>query len=131
MCNRAKGYLKTKCKLCECREARERESRKPASQRRLEYRSGHYWRMYGATVERYEQMLQTQHGRCAICGANDPGRKGNASFCIDHDHDTGIIRGLLCNDCNLGIGRFRDDHALLLKAAEYLKSHLGTKEAKI
>jgi len=56
---------------------------------------------------------------CGICGSmGGTGRWGNLH--IDHDHRTGRIRGALCHDCNLGIGRFKDDVTLLLRAVEYL-----------
>jgi hypothetical protein len=57
---------------------------------------------------------------CNICDTRDSrGRWGGLH--IDHDHATGVVRGVLCNDCNLGLGRFRDEPALLRKAADYLE----------
>ena len=69
---------------------------------------------------RFEQ----QNGRCAICGGTgERVHKGvKSGLYIDHDHDTGKIRGLLCHDCNSGLGHFRDNPALLLKALRYLKN---------
>lgn len=58
---------------------------------------------HGITEADYESMLAEQDGTCAICGGG-PDRKTSPYLCIDHDHQTGRIRGLLCNACNLGVG---------------------------
>ena len=63
--------------------------------------------------------LLAQHGVCAICQTDDWGRKGPQ---VDHDHATGRVRGVLCLNCNNGLGRFKDDPARLLAAVEYLGS---------
>lgn len=69
----------------------------------------------------YGHMLELQNGVCAICGKKDTtkGKKGYLS--VDHDAATGEIRGLLCHQCNIGIGNLRHDRDILLKAIEYLK----------
>jgi hypothetical protein len=64
-------------------------------------------------VAEHRSLLEGQGGRCAICRERPPTD-------TDHDHLTGVVRGLLCNACNLGLGQFRDDPGLLLAAAEYL-----------
>lgn len=74
---------------------------------------------FGITPERYEEMLAAQNGVCAICGSDQPGRN-STYFHVDHCHDTGTVRGLLCNGCNLGLGHFKDDISRLEKAAKYL-----------
>ena len=70
-------------------------------------------------------MLAEQEGCCAICGTEDPGKNGR--FNVDHNHDTGEIRGLLCYGCNVGIGHLRDNPSICLAAAEYLftNGHYG------
>ena len=74
-------------------------------------------RTYGITKEAYDTMMTLQNGVCAICeGRYDDKKK----LAIDHCHDTGTIRGLLCNKCNRGLGMFEDDPTLLNKAVEYL-----------
>lgn len=79
-------------------------------------------RKYGITSADYDAMLSTQGGECAICGTNVPG--GNKSFfCVDHDHKTGAVRGLLCESCNRGIGILNDDPDILDKAASYLRTY--------
>lgn len=75
---------------------------------------------YGITRKQYEEMLLAQQGLCAICHnpPSDFGRYKN--LCVDHNHETGKIRGLLCGRCNLQIGAFEDDIQLLQKAIAYL-----------
>lgn len=74
---------------------------------------------YGIPAGTYEQMLAAQNGRCAICHTNIPGGRGE--FKIDHNHDTGKVRGLLCNNCNVGLGHFKSNEGFLLEAVEYLR----------
>lgn len=71
---------------------------------------------YNTTKEEHEAMLSQQGGKCAICNKPVSGKNEH----IDHDHETGTIRGILCSSCNLGIGKFEDSPELLVKAAEYL-----------
>ena len=75
-------------------------------------------REFGMTQEDYDSMLAAQGGGCAICGT----QKGWAGkqLAIDHCHETGAVRGLLCDRCNTGIGKFEDSPELLQKAAAYL-----------
>ncbi len=77
---------------------------------------------YGITIDQYADMLESQKFLCGICGlsAKDahPGR--SVRLFVDHDHKTKIVRGLLCDGCNRGLGGFKDDPELLKKAAEYL-----------
>lgn len=72
---------------------------------------------YGITPEGYDSMLAEQDGRCAICRTLEPGRN---FFVVDHDHDTGKVRGLLCVKCNSGLGMFDDDPVVLMHATQYL-----------
>lgn len=76
------------------------------------------WRIkgkYGITIEQYDAMMAAQDGRCAICGVL-PTRH----LCVDHDHETGEVRGLLCEPCNFALGHMADDVDRLLAAAAYL-----------
>lgn len=77
---------------------------------------------YGMTERQFEELLSEQSGMCAICGAvsacaNAPGKV----LYVDHDHETGEIRGLLCRNCNSGLGMFQDKPELIAKAFLYLK----------
>src|SRR3990167_1190384 len=73
---------------------------------------------FGITSSQYREMLEKQKGVCAICGGiNSNGRK----LAVDHSHDTGKIRNLLCSTCNHGLGHFKDNQTLLLNAVEYVR----------
>lgn len=78
-------------------------------------------KMYGITIHEYEKILEKQGGVCGICGSSDSKTKGVGRFCIDHDHQTGKIRGLLCSSCNRGIGLLGDSIDNLKNAIEYLR----------
>lgn len=73
---------------------------------------------FGITIDEYETILSRQNGACAIC-LELP--KADACLCVDHDHDNGKVRGLLCHSCNKGIGFFRDNPERCVAAARYLK----------
>lgn len=77
---------------------------------------------YGVERGTYSRMLEAQGGRCAICGSQNPGGK-SLRFHIDHCHDTGKVRALLCNGCNIGLGQFKHEKELLLKAVDYLVAY--------
>lgn len=79
---------------------------------------------YGAAPGQYAEMVKAQRNRCAICG-REPGGvgRGQRSLHLDHDHVTGQIRDLLCDSCNNGLGRFRDDPSILRVAAAYIDRH--------
>ena len=78
-----------------------------------------YQKSYGITLDDYNALSESQNHVCAICETN----KGKRRMAVDHCHDTGKIRGLLCKDCNTGIGNLNDDPNLLHKALEYLNAH--------
>lgn len=73
-------------------------------------------RKYGITPKEYDEMLRKQDGRCAIC-REQPGKR---RFAVDHNHRTGRLRGLLCDDCNTSIGKLGDDYAAISRAQTYL-----------
>jgi Recombination endonuclease VII len=78
---------------------------------------------FGITLADYEAILDIQGGLCAICGKSEVmKRNGRITWlCVDHDHKTGKVRGLLCKHCNVMIGHGRDDPALLRSAIAYLE----------
>ena len=77
---------------------------------------------YGMTPEQYDELIEKQGGRCAVCGTAHPVKgSSNRGWHVDHDHVTGKVRGLLCNSCNRGIGLLQDNPELLEKAAAYLR----------
>ncbi|MEN6608596.1 MAG: endonuclease VII domain-containing protein [Bryobacteraceae bacterium] len=89
----------------------------------LEYKNNQLLDRFGISINEYSKMYMEQNGRCAICGGTDAGtRNGNAkAFAVDHDHKTGRVRGLLCEACNTGIGKLKDDPEVLRSAIRYLE----------
>ena len=79
---------------------------------------------YGVSQEEYEQWQIIQNHSCAICGLHE--QESPKALAVDHCHITGIIRGLLCSNCNRAIGLLKDTPALLRAAADYLEKN-GTK----
>lgn len=97
------------------RRATERNRRLPPGERGKydrKYRPRRLARQHGITVEEAEALLATEC--CAICGATD------RRLVVDHCHETGVVRGRLCSQCNSGLGHFGDDPERLLAAREYL-----------
>lgn len=89
---------------------------------RTYFRNRYVLRTYGISHKQYEKMFQDQGGLCAICGREpDIHRNGISRLAIDHHHKSGIVRGLLCNNCNVGIGYLADDPDILAKASEYAR----------
>lgn len=82
------------------------------------FRNRHYKKRYGITLEDYNIIFSTQEGKCAICNVHqsDLGK----ALAVDHCHTTNAVRGLLCSDCNLGLGKFKDSIQLLTNAKNYL-----------
>ena len=129
---------KTKCIYCDeprvaktswCREhkkAYHREWRQKNLERRRKAEIAYDLnKFYGITVEVYNQILESQGGVCAICEAT-PGRR---RLNVDHCHSTNIIRGLLCDSCNLMLGKANDRPEILRLGAEYIEHQWCWKEA--
>ena len=76
---------------------------------------------YGITLEDYNLQLTQQNGRCAICNTDSPGGRHKKSLYVDHNHETGKFRALLCHNCNAGIGHFKENPEFMQRAIEYLK----------
>ena len=76
--------------------------------------------IYGITVDTYQEIFELQGGRCAICGIHQSQLKRRLA--VDHDHETGQVRGLLCSHCNRLLGQACDEVATLQAAINYLKS---------
>lgn len=108
------------------REARKKSVRDWQQRNRSHTRAYNLRRNFGITPEEYDRLRASQAGRCAICGQPETmkSRKGHPlPLCVDHDHTSGKIRGLLCNSCNIAIGNLRDDPGRCLAAANYLEHH--------
>jgi len=117
----------SRCKEC--------ESKRRAASADPDYKRAHYEknrrrqldqsrrRVYGISREQYDEMLKRQGGVCAICRQPESNRNRRGEICelaVDHDHDTAQVRGLLCGDCNRGLGCFRESPSRILGALAYL-----------
>ena len=107
-----KDGIRTHCKKCRAEESKtykllhkEQTQRQRQKERLIKY---------GVTIEEYIRLSKNQNGKCAIC-------RKEMNLCIDHNHKNGKIRGLLCRNCNFGIGFMEDSIKLLEKAIRYLK----------
>jgi hypothetical protein len=78
------------------------------------YRKTKLKHRYGLTFEQHQEMFEKQGGKCALCAER-------TAVDVDHDHDTGAVRGLLCRACNLGLGMFKDAVEGLQQAIDYLQ----------
>lgn len=121
------------CKPCNAEKSREyyqdnlQDQREKARSKQKQRRDDHptqkqYERAYklrkkyGISLEDWDALYDLQLGRCGICLVP----LAEVKACVDHDHATGAVRGLLCNVCNQGIGYFRDDLEILRRAITYL-----------
>jgi len=105
------------CKECwkQSHSAWKRQYRKD---RPREHADARLKREYGISLEDYENLMARQRGRCAICYKK---AKGPTNLHVDHDHGTGDVRGLLCQNCNLALGLFKDSIKRLGVAIQYLR----------
>lgn len=106
----ASGSRHSMCKPCKYEYEQEWKKNNPEA-----VLAGELRRRYGITVEQYEAMLRSQRFRCAICQRRD------VALVVDHCHKTKRVRGLLCNNCNHAIGKFRDDPEIMRRAIEYVQ----------
>lgn len=119
------GYRYWKCRCDECSETRNRYQRK-WNQDHQEARQGYdrrsgLKRHYGISHDDYEALLLEQGGGCAICGSTETdGRKRYLE--VDHAHDTGKVRGILCGRCNRAVALVDDDPARARAVATYLEN---------
>lgn len=133
---RYKSGLNSACKVCErernskylrkwrkenlgkCRDRQREYKRKNRKRYRVYMRKYLLRTAYGMSLRDFTKLLAEQDGVCAICGTDQPGQK---SFNVDHDHETGEIRGLLCAACNRALGLLKDDPAIVESAFKYLR----------
>jgi len=81
-------------------------------------RNSNLIKAYGITLEGYNSLFNKQSGCCAICNKHQA--ELSQTLAVDHNHETGEIRGLLCHSCNLALGLFQDNTEYLTKAKAYL-----------
>jgi hypothetical protein len=118
-----KVFARGKCQQHYLRDYDAQRPPRPEQQRKTGRR--YILRQYGMTVEDYDAMVAEQGDRCAICRGEHMGHNGhpNYSWSVDHDHVTGKVRGLLCRNCNVGLGFFKDELELVESALDYLRKH--------
>ena len=78
-------------------------------------------REYGISIAEYNHLFELQEGKCSICGTHQSELKKRLH--IDHNHETGKVRGLLCQKCNVAIGLLQDNWILLQNAANYIHQY--------
>jgi hypothetical protein len=112
-----KGY---RCKECDTVARKKWSQDNP--ERAKESRRGRLLKnRYGITIKDYDALLEKQGGACGICKASSNRHLNNSAFSVDHCHQTGQIRGLLCNQCNRALGMFNDSEELIQKALDWLR----------
>jgi hypothetical protein len=117
--------LAYKCRPCSKAEYKSYRKSKSEEEMHLLDRERNLRKSFGIGLSDYEAMLEKQKGVCAICKEEETTvRQGRVqSLSVDHCHETGKIRGLLCNSCNRALGKFKDSIEHLMAAASYLEEH--------
>ena len=116
-------YQKNREKIIERSKKYNQENSEKAAEYQKRYReknedkvwARHLKRSYDLTKETYQTIYEEQEGKCALC------RRLPKKICVDHCHKTGKVRGLLCSECNVGLGKLGDNIEALQRAIEYLK----------
>lgn len=115
---RKNGFSRSRCRKCDAKSSRDWFHRNPEKARALMQRTN-LWRHYSMTPEQYDALSDAQGGVCAIC-KSPPESVMRGRLYVDHCRDTNLIRGLLCGQCNSGIGSLRHSLELLATAIQYL-----------
>lgn len=113
--------LRARCKSCVNQGARKRaEKKKHTPEYKLYYKKKYLRDSFNLSIEEYNELFRFFNGNCGICGMNQSDL--NRPLCIDHNHISNEIRGLLCNPCNMALGQFKCDKGpeLLINAINYL-----------
>jgi len=108
---KARGGRDALCRKCDAEDSRKRRRR-----------------AYGLSKGGFREMVVAQAGRCAICRKKC---RVNRELSVDHDHETGRVRGLLCSHCNSGIGLLGDSPELVSRAYGYLTGHALTRPSPL
>lgn len=113
-----------RCKECD-NKARQKWTRDNRERSSLSSRSRNLKYKYGITLDDYQKLLSKQEGKCGCCGVAENtanfGVNVSLSFAVDHCHETGKVRGLLCNQCNRAVGMLGDTPEGVEKALNYLR----------
>ena len=112
------------CINCQPKKMKDYYEREKSSGKWNLYSRANGLKKYGLTEDDYNDLLEAQGGGCAICGVEDGGLHKQTGkqkkLAVDHDEETGVVRGLLCQKHNMGLGQFDHDPELLVAAAAYL-----------
>lgn len=121
----SKDGLQRKCRPCMSAEQKALRQSKSKEELHLIDRERNLRKDFGIGLDEYNEMLDKQNGKCAICKQEETTvRAGRVmALSVDHCHQTGNIRGLLCNSCNRALGKFQDSIDHLLAAASYLEEY--------
>lgn len=117
-----KTYYHGKCKSCFVKKQQKNYTPEKGRDKNLRH-------FYGISLNEYNEMLEKQNNKCMTCGTTEPGgrksgRGGGADvFVVDHDHETGKVRGLLCYNCNRTLGLLGENTQTLQSMIEYLNTH--------
>lgn len=127
--------------LAQCRRQNERRRQRPevaadARRRTREWAAKYPGRVfaqrlakYGITIHDYVELMRQQRNRCAICGEHESARRPSGKrkrLAVDHCHETGKVRALLCQLCNNGLGHLRDNPDVIRRAAYFIETHRRT-----
>ena len=116
---RRSDYKYSNGRLSRCKECIKAIQKERRNADKETFRWRQIYRYHGITKEAYNVLLNSQGGVCAICQKKC---KHRGMLCVDHDHKTNKIRGLLCVKCNAGLGQFDDSRTLLFSAINYLEN---------
>lgn len=131
----AKDGLRSTCKSCNSEESKKwgKQNKNRSYKIHKNYRESNpekikeiqrntkYKLNYGITTADFEKLYSSQGEKCEICKKSTD--KISTNMCVDHDHDTGKVRGILCRKCNSALGLFTDNEEILENAISYLKKH--------
>ena len=114
--NKVSMVRHSECKICTGERVKNRHKENPERTRNNDLK-----RNYGITLQEHQEMYENQNGHCAICKKEGDGKW--KKLCVDHDHETGKVRQLLCRRCNMVLGQVYDNISLLEEHIKYLQKH--------
>jgi hypothetical protein len=117
-------YLRNKTSMVRHSTCKECDKRRVSATPSIVKREQALKRMYGITQQDYDKMLLEQNNQCAICGTTEPkGRHTSNYFVVDHCHNSGKVRKLLCHNCNTALGLVGDNISTIEEMIKYVKKH--------
>lgn len=119
--NKTRGYA-WECKECKKKRKLEKQASMSKEEWYLQNRKYYLKSAYGISLEDYNKLLKQHEHKCAICGCDEVDSVHGVLH-VDHCHITGKLRGLLCQQCNTALGKFKDSEEILEKAKEYLRKY--------